>query len=468
MNLRKVLIVILSITVIVAGTLFALNDRIDRENDQRTAITYDFDYDDIVNSFDNESNVDLYEQISSQGMTLKRGTIDNEIYANEYFDISFPMPDELIYLDDKEVATVFELNSQDFISDRKTSVDTFEKNNLGNCIDLVFYLPDGLSYTIITFINPGYYSSSSLSNMETALTVTENAMKTDPVLPCVTVTRSKVEYGGYEYDCLTGEITAQKMTNLVLFRKYAGKFIKINVIYYNSSNEIKEEFLNSIHNYDYQFSKEELDNMYGLSNNIQNASATDAISEASTPTEAQVNLERGYVDGHTYYNDSMNIKISLPENIYVLTDKELAESCGITSLYEDDNALSIQEMEITSFGLSYDNLILFPSGSSMVFIQYFNKRDYNLGYDYLDCEEFAQLAADTYSSDPMYSNVKTYTREINGFLYYCAAASLEADNSYEEILYRLQGDYVIKLALLYTQDDTTDMEAVINSITTIN
>ncbi len=241
--MKKILIVLLIVTSAVACTLWVMNERLDRENDQRT--TYTYDYDQIHSYLNNDTGP--YDPYYTATFNLKRGIIENQIYSNKYFDISFPITENFVVLDDIQVATAYELNTEEFLSGRETPVGVFEQQNSGSCVDLVFYLPDGKSYCVITFINPNYTNlSTSPSALEIILSANENAMLNDPVVPCDTVTRTQVTYGNHEYECLSGECKKAEVSHHFFARQNGNKYMTFSIIYYNESKSYVDELLDSI------------------------------------------------------------------------------------------------------------------------------------------------------------------------------------------------------------------------------
>lgn len=442
------LITILVVVVILAIGITKLAD-LDM-NRNNNVPTYTIDYNDFTVS-------DNYD-FGFYG-SLERGEIENEVFSNKYFDISFPMPEELYIYDDLDFATENQFDTQYISSGRDTSVSNYEKASLGNCFDLCFYLPDGMSNVIISYYNTEFVQSSFTHDMESMVKAAETSMTHDQGYGIDEVIRTTEAIGDYEYECLYGEIASLDACQKIYLRKHGKYFIRINIMYYNVSEDIVTEFLDSIHPCSYEFSENEINNIYGFGT----STATDAT---NSPTDASYVISRGYVDGDTYYNDDINIKIAMMDGMYVFDDQELAEAISLESYVADDGVLTIQDMEDGLSGSSYDMFAFFPDYNSKIAVQYYNQIVANNGVTF-PINSYAVSSQSSYENDPAYTNVTLTTETINGYEYQCITAEDATQDFTEKSYMREAGNYVIRISVYYDNTLESEIQSVINSISDI-
>ncbi len=179
----------------------------------------------------------------------ERGSVENNLYKNNQFDISFSIDEDCEILTDQKIAET--LGYADKISTAMTgnlTADTLENAFYGTFYDVWFVYPDQQTNVYIAYENmkkTGTYGS--LTAADYAKMLKESLSKNTSVYYTFS-DDTHVSYCGYEYICLNSKLNDGAGLQKMLIRQVGNYMMCITVSYSPSNTEICSEFLDSIKN----------------------------------------------------------------------------------------------------------------------------------------------------------------------------------------------------------------------------
>lgn len=184
------------------------------------------------------------QDISEQLVDAERGTVENGVYTNDVFKISFPIQDDWYVCSDAEIAQLIGFTADSIDETGVMTAEQFEAATSGTIYDLVFYFSDMQSNVNIVLSNLdmlGMYATLPTEKYA-ELTVSQLQNITTPKYTFGDITSET--YGGSEYTCLPAE-TDQGYNQKILMKKENGYMVVITLTYFPELESEMQTFLDS-------------------------------------------------------------------------------------------------------------------------------------------------------------------------------------------------------------------------------
>ncbi len=174
-----------------------------------------------------------------------RGYINDGIFTNAVFELSFPVQDDWLVCTDLQALQILDLSTDGVGENDIISASNYEERGAGSIYDIVFYFSDQQSNVIVSYIN-----SNTLPGFDD-MTLDEYAEGIETYLlsaqggASYTINDRTVEtYGGREYTCINVSTNIgfeQKM----LLRKCNGYMITVTLTYFPETEAEMQAYLDS-------------------------------------------------------------------------------------------------------------------------------------------------------------------------------------------------------------------------------
>lgn len=194
---------------------------------------------------ENDVTDETTEANAEEEITAERGTIENNVYTNKTFDISFEIGSDCTLYTDEQITQLLGIGQNVLESNGLYSANQMEQAMNGTFYDVWFAYSDGKSNTYVAYENmktTGTYGIYDANAYAEALkrqfsSITTYTYTFDP---------NTVEtLGGYEYVCLNCK-TDQGLDQKVLLRQVANYMVCITISYPSGDTTIPDQFMSSV------------------------------------------------------------------------------------------------------------------------------------------------------------------------------------------------------------------------------
>lgn len=179
----------------------------------------------------------------TQKITAKRGMVEDGVYKNEAFGVSFPVSENLTVCTDEQIAKNLNLGQELLKEEGKYSVNDMEEVMQGAMYDTVIMFSDNRSNVSVVYENMDLSQSSGLDEEQYAKAVADmlNSME---VMNYKAGEITKQDIGGTEFTALSAK--ADEYNQKYFLHQVGNYMVEFIFTYTNDSEEEVENFISSI------------------------------------------------------------------------------------------------------------------------------------------------------------------------------------------------------------------------------
>ncbi len=184
------------------------------------------------------------QDVSEQYMEPIRGTVTDNVYANESIKVSFPINEDMYVCSDEEIATIVGFATESSEEMSTLTVEQFEAATAGTVYDMIIFFSDMQSNVNITFMSLDRLGNYATMPVDSYATLTIKQLE---AISTVNYTFGEIThetYGGVDY-CVFDVYTDLGYNQKILIKKENGLMVCITLTYYPELENEMNAFLDS-------------------------------------------------------------------------------------------------------------------------------------------------------------------------------------------------------------------------------
>lgn len=194
---------------------------------------------------DTTENISDASNSDKKATTASRGTIEDGVYTNETFKVSFPISDDMTVFTDEEVLSILGVGQDIMSSNGMYTAEQIENALNGTIYDIMFAFPDGQSNVSVSYINLNQNGMTTNLSLDVYVDATMSQLEQMTSPKYTSLEKTTETYSGIEYTCINTK------TDMGYSQKMAARFegnyiVQITITYLDDSPELATDFLNSL------------------------------------------------------------------------------------------------------------------------------------------------------------------------------------------------------------------------------
>ncbi len=143
--------------------------------------------------------VEPEETEDSGTIEATRGSIENGMFLNETFQLSFPVSDDMVVLTDEQILQAMGISSEVLLDNKICTAEQMETAMEGSIYDTIIMMPDGTSKLVVMYENLDVTAKGLSLTASQYLQIVINHLSQIMDSECSISDMEEVTYGGFEY-----------------------------------------------------------------------------------------------------------------------------------------------------------------------------------------------------------------------------------------------------------------------------